>query len=403
MITDHGHLTYCSNIHSGEAWAEHFKELQHHFPEIKKKCSPRAAMGIGLRLSAIAAQTLSKKKELFLFKNWLCEQNAYVFTINGFPYGGFHNTVVKDQVHAPDWTTAKRVTYTRQLANILVALVPDKMEGSISTSPLSYRHWHKDEAATGRAIKKATANIVAVVEHLINLDRQYGKTIFIAIEPEPDGLLTDTLSFIGWYQTILMQTGAEQLSQKLGIPVSKARSMLKKYVRLCYDVCHAAINYEVHTANIQQLQRAGIRIGKIQISAALKAVFTQKKENRQALTAAIKKFSEPTYLHQVISRNHHHERAFYPDLPEALMHINAPQTKEWRIHYHVPIFTRKISPLSTTQDDIVTVLNIHKDTPLTRHLEIETYTWEVLPKNLKKDIAGSITREMKWVIQQLNK
>ena len=403
MITDHGHLTYCSNIHSGETWPAHFNELQKHFPEIKKKCSPRSAMGIGLRLSAIAAQTLSKKSALAAFKNWLHEQDAYVFTINGFPYGGFHKTIVKDKVHAPDWTTAKRTTYTKQLANILVALIPDKMEGSISTAPLSYRYWHKDEAAISRTIEKATANLVSVVEHLITLEQQYGKTIFIAIEPEPDGLLTDTASFISWYKEVLMQTGADQLSQKRSIPVSKARTLLKRYVRLCYDVCHAAINYEVHATNIEQLQKSGIKIGKIQISAALKAVFTPKKEDRQTLKAAIRKFSEPTYLHQVISRNNHHERTRYPDLPEALDNIHAAGIKEWRIHYHVPIFTRKINPLSTTQDDIVTVLNIHKNTPLTRHLEIETYTWEVLPETLKKDIAGSIIREMRWTIQQLNK
>ncbi len=196
MITNYGHLTYCSNIHSGESWAEHFDQLRQYIPEIKKKCSPHSAMGIGLRLSAIAARVLSKKNEILLFQNWLKEQSAYVFTMNGFPYGGFHKTIVKDQVHTPDWTTAKRVVYTRQLANILAALLPEKMEGSISTSPLSYRYWHKNEAATNQAIHTSTHNLVSVVEHLVTLHKQSGKTIFIAIEPEPDGILTDTTSFI---------------------------------------------------------------------------------------------------------------------------------------------------------------------------------------------------------------
>ncbi|MGJ7029651.1 metabolite traffic protein EboE [Niabella hirudinis] len=403
MITHYGHLTYCSNIHSGEEWAAHFSQLQQYFPEVKKKCSPHAAMGLGLRLSATAAQTLAKKKELDQFKNWLNGQNAYVFTINGFPYGGFHKTIVKDQVHAPDWTTAKRVGYTKRLANILAALLPAAMEGSISTSPLSYRYWHKTEDATNRAIHKATSNLVSVVEYLITLDKKYGKTIFIAIEPEPDGILTDTGSFINWYTRVLMQRGAAQLSKKLDIPVSKARKLLKKYIRLCYDVCHAAVNYEDHTANCALLQKSGIGIGKIQISAALKAGFTSKKDHNKLVVAAVKNFLEPTYLHQVISRNKQDEKALYPDLPEALKHSKDPHTREWRIHYHVPVFTKKIIPLSTTQEDIVALLNIHKQSPLTRHLEIETYTWEVLPKALKKDMAASITREMKWVLQQLNK
>ncbi|WP_018626246.1 metabolite traffic protein EboE [Niabella aurantiaca] len=402
MITDYGHLTYCSNIHSGEDWAAHFEQLQKYFPEVKKKCSPRSAMGIGLRLSAMAAQTLSQKGACARFKQWLDAQNAYVFTINGFPYGGFHQTVVKDSVHAPDWTTAKRVTYTKRLAGILAALIPAKMEGSISTSPLSYRYWHKTEAATARAIERSTSNLVAVVEHLILLDQKYGKTIFIAIEPEPDGILTNTQSFIHWYKEVLMQTGASQLGQKLDIPVSKARTVLRKYIRLCYDVCHAAVNYEDHFTNIRLLQRSGIKVGKIQISAALKAVFTRKEENKSALVNAVKNFLEPTYLHQVIGRRDGNELVSYPDLPEALKKIDTTPVKEWRIHYHVPIFTRRIAPLSTTQEDILTVLNIHKKMPLTQHLEIETYTWEVLPASLKKDIAGSITREMKWVIKQLS-
>ncbi|MCF3108776.1 metabolite traffic protein EboE [Niabella sp. CC-SYL272] len=403
MITNYGHLTYCSNIHSGESWAAHFDQLRKYLPEIKKKCSPRSAMGIGLRLSAIAARVLSKKNELLLFQNWLKEQNAYVFTINGFPYGGFHKTVVKDQVHTPDWTTAKRVVYTKQLADILAVLLPDKMEGSISTSPLSYRHWYKNEAATNRAIQTSTYNLVAVVEHLITLHQQSGKIIFIAIEPEPDGILTDTATFIHWYKNALLKTGAKRLSQKLDIPLSKAATLLKKHVRLCYDICHAAVNYEAHADQIIQLQRSGIKIGKIQISAALKAGFTKNKKQNDTLLEAINQFLEPTYLHQVISRNDQQELSVYPDLPEALKSVEAAPAKEWRIHYHVPIFTKRIPPLSTTQEDIVTVLNIHKQTPLTQHLEIETYTWEVLPNSLKRDIAGSITREMKWVLKQLNK
>lgn len=402
MKTNYGHLTYCSNIHSGETWEAHFEQLQKHFPKVKKKCSPRSAMGIGLRLSAIAAQTLSKKNELLQFKNWLNTQNAYVFTINGFPYGGFHKTIVKDGVHAPDWTTTKRVTYTNRLAGILAALLPENVEGSISTSPLSYRYWHKTEKVTAGAVAKSTSNLILVVEHLMMLDQKYGKTIFLAIEPEPDGILTDTPSFINWYKNVLLQTGAARLSQKLNIPLSKARAVLRKHIRLCYDICHAAVNYENHASNIRELKKAGIKTGKIQISAALKAVFTSKKETNNAVIKAIRNFMEPTYLHQVISSNAYQERTLYADLPEALQQVNTPNTEEWRIHYHVPIFTGKIPPVFTTREDIITLLDIHKESPLTDHLEIETYTWEVLPEALKKDIVESIAREMKWVQKQLN-
>ncbi len=402
MKTDYGHLTYCSNIHSGEAWEAHFEQLQKHFPKVKKKCCTQSAMGIGLRLSAMAAQTLSKKNELLQFKNWLNAQNAYVFTINGFPYGGFHKTIVKDGVHAPDWTTTQRVTYTKRLAGILASLLPEDMEGSISTSPLSYRYWHPTEKAMAGAVAKSTSNLILVVEHLMMLDEKYGKTVFLAIEPEPDGILTDTSSFINWYKNVLLQAGASQLSQKLNLSVSKARAAVRKYIRLCYDICHAAVNYEDHASNVKELQKARIRTGKIQISAALKAVFTSKKENNNAVIKAIQNFMEPTYLHQVISRDARNKQISYADLPDALQQVSIPYNEEWRIHYHVPIFTGKLPPVFSTRGDIVALLDIHKKSPLTNHLEIETYTWEVLPKALKKDIEASIAREIKWVQKQLN-
>src|ERR1700712_4024696 len=141
MKTNSGHLTYCTNIHSGETWADHFQALQLNFPGIKAKLSPDKPMGLGLRLSNVASLDLIKKENLIIFKQWLAENDTYVFTMNGFPYGNFHQTRVKDQVHAPDWTTTDRLNYTLRLFEILIQLLPEGMDGGISTSPLSYRYW----------------------------------------------------------------------------------------------------------------------------------------------------------------------------------------------------------------------------------------------------------------------
>ena len=140
MLTNNGHLTYCTNIHTGENWQDHFTEIKKYFPSIKNELSPDKPMGIGLRLSNIASEELSQGDNLTIFQQWLSQNNAYVFTMNGFPYGGFHNVIVKDQVHAPDWTTTDRVDYTIRLFDILNKLLPAKMEGGISTSPLSYKY-----------------------------------------------------------------------------------------------------------------------------------------------------------------------------------------------------------------------------------------------------------------------
>ncbi|MBC7743746.1 MAG: metabolite traffic protein EboE [Flavobacterium sp.] len=398
MLVDKSHLTYCTNIHSGETWTEHFAALKTSFPEIKNQVSPDKQMGIGLRLSHIASLELSKAENLREFQQWLNEHSAYVFTMNGFPYGGFHDTRVKDQVHAPDWTTHERVDYTIRLFNILKELLPNGVDGGISTSPLSYRHWFgksSDELLNVRQI--ATLNILKVVEQLILIKHEKLQVLHLDIEPEPDGILETGIEFIEWFENELLPAGISMITEKFGFTFSEAEVILKNHVRLCYDVCHFAIGYEPHKEIIHQLELRGIKIGKIQISAAIKAQLTSDIKQRELLFAAFSGFNEQTYLHQVVARRSDGAYIRYRDLPEALVDINNLEVEEWRAHFHVPIFVEQFDVLYSTQNDIFEVLKIQNSKQLTTHLEVETYTWEVLPENLKIPLQDSIVRELKWV------
>ena len=394
------HLSYCTNIHAGETWPDHFAALKKHFPFVKQGVSPEAAMGIGLRLSNLASIDLIEAEKLNEFKQWLQENNAYVFTMNGFPYGGFHHTVVKDQVHAPDWTKDERVDYTIRLFTILSNLLPHDTEGGISTSPLSYRYWHKTPEALAAARQKSTENIIRVAEALIRLKNDRGVSMHLDLEPEPDGLLETGEEFLTWYENDLLPTGKKVLTQKLSISESEAEDLLKEHICLCYDVCHFAIGYEPHEEMIDRILSKGIKIGKIQISAALKAVLPKDQTNRAEIKNAFLPFNEPTYLHQVVARSNN-GLIRYPDLPEALEDTQHPDVEEWRAHFHVPIFIEHLGALQTTQADIVRVLKKHKEQAFTNHLEAETYTWGVLPSELKLEIAPSIVRELNWVKDQL--
>ncbi|MEO6150044.1 MAG: metabolite traffic protein EboE [Mucilaginibacter sp.] len=331
------------------------------------------------------------------FKSWLKETGAYVFTMNGFPYGGFHHTRVKDQVHAPDWTTTDRLAYTLRLFRTLSALLPEGMEGGISTSPLSYKHWFDTENEMGQARMAATKNIILIAEELHYLEQQTGFTMHLDIEPEPDGVLETGREFIDWYEAELIPQGTQHFAEKLNMGATEAEALLKQHITLCYDVCHFAIGYEPHQDIIDELAEKGIATGKIQISAALKASFTA--ENKQAVLDEFSKFDEPTYLHQVIARAHTGELMRYPDLPDAL--LLADDAAEWRAHFHVPVFLEDFGLLQSTRADIETVLDIQLKNPFTRHLEVETYTWEVLPEALKAPIAKSIIRELEWVKNKL--
>lgn len=392
-----GHLTYCSNIYAGESWEEHFLALKQSFPLIKQQLSPDEPMGIGLRLSDRASRDLIGENNLKNFREWLSDHGAYVFTMNGFPFGGFHHTRVKDQVHAPDWTIKERLNYTLRLFNILAQLLPDGIEGGISTSPLSYKPWFQTRDETAGAQDAATKNVLWVIRELYTTWQRTGVLLHLDIEPEPDGFLASGREFIDWFENDLLVKGKEWLADELKISPSEAEGIVRRHLCLCYDVCHFAIGYEPHAEIIKELAEKKIKVGKIQISAALKARIPRSAEQRALVVSEFSKFNEPTYLHQVIAQGTNGGLLRYPDLPEALSDSENADVSEWRAHFHVPIFKEDFGLLKSTQSDIVQVLEIFRKTPFTNHLEVETYTWDVLPDTLKLPLNQSIIRELEWV------
>ena len=402
MVTSYGHLTYCTNIHGGESWADHFDLLRTHFPVIKKAVCPKGPMGIGLRLADLASKVLADDGQLAEFRDWLSQEDAYVFTMNGFPFGAFHNRVVKAHVHAPDWTTDERLQYTNRLFDILSVLIPDGMEGGISTSPLAYRHWYNDTGHTWRAMREhATRQVVEVAAHLLRIRLEVGKTLHLDIEPEPDGVLESGPEFITWYNEELIPMGVATLSDGFGIGRDEAEQALKRHIRLCYDVCHFALGYEHHRGVIDELDMHGIQIGKFQISAAIRAAMPADTAMRQAIGDAFMAFDEPTYLHQVIAQQRDGRLVRFRDLQDAYPALFDEETVEWRSHFHVPIFSSELGRLTSTQSDILDVLAIQREKRRTAHLEVETYTWGVLPGHLQLPVAKSISRELMWVLDQL--
>lgn len=399
MKTPFGELTYCSNIHPGEKWDDHFAALKTTVPYIRQNLAPDSAFALGLRIANEASIELSKPERLTEFKAWLNEQNIFVPIINGFPYGGFHNTTVKDHVHTPDWTTTDRRDYTIRLFDILTQLLPDKRDGGVSTPPLSYKLWWKVEAERNKAIKIATGHIFEVLDHLIEIKNRTGKTLHLDIEPEPDGILDNVADFVEWYRDYLLPNGVGYLIDKHHFSEEKAKEAILEHIQLCYDICHAAVAYEEAEVILESLDQIGIKIGRIQVSSALKVKFDT---NPTEKYEAIKAFNEPVYLHQVVEKGNDGSKMAYPDLPEALAAWKATDNSEWRVHFHVPLFIDNYGVLESTQSEIVKTLAIQKKKPFSNYMEVETYTWGVLPEAIQKPIGESIVRELKWVQDILN-
>lgn len=396
------HLTYCSNIHPGETWAEVKKNLETYLPPLKQRLSAQSPFGIGLRLSDLASREILERDQLKLFKAWLESENLYVFTINGFPYGGFHHQVVKDNVYAPDWSKSERLDYTLRLIDILSTLLPDGMDGGISTVPLSYKPWWRgDHEAREIVFAASTQHLAQVTAKLVGIEQCQHQQLHIDLEPEPDGLLENATEVIAYFNDWLLPIGGAWLKKELGISQTQAEQHLLDHIQICYDTCHFAVEYEQPQQVFEQFQAVGIKIGKGQLSAALRIELPSDIEKRQWMATQLETFAESTYLHQVIERSSNGNLKQHADLQQALPYFISSDAQEWRTHFHVPIFVDRYQAFQSTQVDISTFLSALKNYAGCSHLEIETYTWDVLPPDMKLDMLTSIQREYEWVLNTL--
>jgi hypothetical protein len=418
------HLSYCTNIHAGNAWNDVLPELQRQIPRVRSAMHYDKPMGIGLRLSRNSVDSLQDPDILAEFKSWLTANNHYVFTINGFPYGVFHGERVKEDVYKPDWTEDARLEYTCLLADTLVKLNPPDDYGSISTLPGTYKDWIMPGTE-----QRISQNLIKAVAHCVRLKQNTGVTIALALEPEPCCLLETYTESIDFFKNYLFAGNAvESLAKQTGLNTSDATEAMHTHIGICYDVCHSAVEFENPAHAIARLQSAGIDIIKIQLSSALEIPFVNESSVRQ-----LSRFDEPVYLHQVIEQRGD-SLTRYNDMNAAITSLRhrldsrstmdpslqmamtgdfgvttqkffAPISEPdptWRVHFHVPVFIEKTEHFSTTQANLSQVLQLQKMSGFCRHLEVETYTWDVLPEAYRtQSVSEAIAREVNWVRERL--
>lgn len=385
MKLNHGlHLCYSTNIHRGETWPQTLAALEEHVLAVRQRVSPSKPYAIGLRLSHAASLELAKPEPLLEFRKWLDRHNCYVFTINGFPYGQFHGTRVKEQVYLPDWTSPERVDYTNRLFDILAEVLPPDCEGSVSTVPCSFKEFISTDEQR-RAIRQ---NLWKTVEHIESVSHRTGKALHLGLEPEPMCILetsSETVAFLDQMRT--ERPGDDRLRSFLGVN---------------YDTCHLAVEFEEPQDVIKKFVDHGIRISKLHLSSALKVIPTP--EARRALEA----FADDTYFHQVVARTSDGSLRRYRDLDVALASVG-PKAEarelEWRIHFHIPIHSGPTPLFGNTSDHILGVMDALQANPkLCSHLEMETYTWEVMPAELKnRSVVEQLVSEYDWCLAHLRR
>lgn len=383
MKLDFGlHLAYCTNIHRGESWQETLKNLQTHTLAVRDKVCPDKPYAIGLRLSDQASRELSEPKTLKAFRRWLEDENCYVFTINGFPYGKFHGTRVKEQVYVPDWTTEERVAYTNRLFDLMAELALKDAGGSVSTVPGSFKEFIKNQNPEQETAMRR--NLWRSVEHIARLSEEKGVDLHLGLEPEPLCYLETSKETADFFDRMREDhPGDDRLDRHLGVN---------------YDTCHLAVEYEEPEDVLNRFRAHGIRISKLHFSSALQVLPNE--ETREAL----KLFVDDVYFHQVIAKSDEGKIHRYRDLDDALLTpapLDPPKEK-WRIHFHIPLHSEPTTVFGNTSDHIEGVMDALAGEPdCCKHIEMETYTWEVLPAEMKRVVEEQLADEYQWTLENL--
>jgi sugar phosphate isomerase/epimerase len=395
------HLSYCTNIHPGESLGDVRAILVDHATRVRALAGVKGAFGVGLRLSGRAARELAAPGELPRFRALLDELGLYVFTINGFPFGAFHGTRVKEAVYRPDWLERERVLYSDELAWILAALLPEGASGSVSTVPGAFR----PRAAAPEDAARIAARIVEHAATLFRVREGTGQLVELALEPEPSCLLETSDDCVRFFEEHLFRRSAIlALSGLTGLSAPEAEAFLRRHVGVCLDACHLAVEFEDARAAVRRFGAAGIRVGKVQVTAALRVELSGARADDERTLRALERFDDGVYLHQVVER-----RADgivrHLDLPDAVAIRRAASESppsEWRVHFHVPVFAERIEPFGSTQPFVTDLLGLARGEAVSDHFEVETYTWDVLPpEHRTSGVDEAIARELSWTIERL--
>jgi sugar phosphate isomerase/epimerase len=367
-------LGYCTNVSPGESLADVERSLQ-----LAAKVRARLAvesLGLGLYLSHRAALEVDPGR----LRGQLESLGLHCFTLNGFPFGGFHETRVKEAVYRPDWTSAARLEHTLRLAEILEAVAPaDVAAPTISTVPLGWRiGW--DASSTEAA---ATA-LVRLARELHERAQRGGRPIRVCVEPEPGCVVERTDDLVRFFEGPLAHAA------------EPGGELVRRHLGLCWDTCHLAVGFEEPEDVLSSLSSAGIVVGKVQVSSALEV----REPGDPAVLERLRVFDEPRYLHQVRTAT----GEATDDLPEAIATL--PRDHPWRVHFHVPIDREVAGPLGTTHRDLDRTLGVLVRAGVTSQYEVETYTWSVLPEAERpgddQALAEGLAREVSWARKRID-
>jgi len=372
-------LGYCTNVHAGQTFEEVLFGIENYTSQVCDRIGETVAAGLWLGALVIEELT-SEPQKIVRLSETLQKHNLPCYSLNAFPFGDFHSERVKKNVYFPNWAEPARLEYTKKCAQVLAQLLPTETEGSISTLPLGFKNTAEDSTVTQNSFNP----FLDLAESLRQLFEKTGKTIRIAIEPEPLCILETTEETIAFFRQLYAKAEEQGLLETV-----------KTYIGVNYDVCHQAVEFEDVTESIRSLEANGIRINKVHITCALQ--LDRPAENGSACEELLH-YVEPRYLHQTFAKTQDSKILHRIDLNKELIRNPDEEflhAETWRIHFHVPVNAERIGALKTTRPVLREALQTVAALVYAPHLEVETYTWNVLPNAASLDVVEGIAQELR--------
>ena len=408
-------LGYCSNLHAGESVRAIRAGLEEFTLPLKQRLGVTGAFGVGLYLPAPAARHLASEEGSEDLAEWIAfcgGEGIDPFTFNAFPYGDFQQDGLKEAVYEPLWSEIERGQYTfcvAQVAQALQAGLPfsdPRSHISISTHPGA----HVSQVDGTAGLHACSRGLAAAVLSLVQTQREDAPPVVLSVEAEPWAIAGDSLA-LAEYLVVVAVRAAALLRDQGQVASNEAERLVAQHLGTCLDACHSAVEFETVEAALRLAASQG-PLGKLQYSSALRL---RQPAAHAPGQAALLGLDEARFLHQVNGRPKRVGQALLraEDLPALRTALQDPAQApawqacdEWRCHFHVPVDMPHFEGLETTRDyadKILLGLLAAPETWRTQelHVEIETYTWSVLPGVQEGSVLDGMQAEYEHVLDCL--
>lgn len=388
-------LGYSTNVHRGETLEQIYANLKRFTIPIRKRVFGDAESGLELHIGMSAGSELRERRARQAFGAFLKENGLQLFSVNAYPLKSFHTRRVKEQVYSPSWTEGSRCRWTILIAEILADLLPPGLQGSVSTLGGAYRHKEHGPAT----FRKLALQYLQAVDSFHQIEQQTGKTIVLAVEPEPETTFETAGDIIGFYESYLYPAAKAAWGRKR-LSEAKVEERLRRFFTVNFDTCHFSVLFEDLVSSLRELNQAGLAVGKVHVTNAIRLT------NPLRSPAGFQEFRgmhEPRYFHQFCGANRDGDVVWRDvdlnRLPRELKPSRHSDLAELRSHYHVPLYLKRFGKLHTTIDDTLLALREIKRKRMTNHVVIETYTWPILQAEEK--LVSGISKEFRWLLEAL--